>query len=99
MAEAEPPSDAAGGLADGGRRTGGGGTLWARRRVERLAQRVRTGDVVGDIAAVAESGARAAARRVQGAVDAGRVEARWRENELRRTLVGGEEKGAAPGAR
>lgn len=65
---------------------GAGGTLWARRRVEHLSRRVRSGEVVGDIAAGVDRGARAAARRVQVAVDTGRVEARRRQVELRRAM-------------
>ena len=69
---------------------GAGGTLWARRKMDQLSQRVQTGEIIADIGAGVDRGARAAMRRVQVAVDAGRVEARRREDELRHTIGTGE---------
>jgi hypothetical protein len=69
---------------------GAGGTLWARRRVERLSERVQSGAIIADIGAGVDRGTRAAMRRVQVAVDAGRLEARRREDELRQTIGTGE---------
>ena len=61
---------------------GAGGTLWARRRVEMLSERMRSGALAGDVAAIADRAARGAARRVRHAVAAGRDGARQREDEL-----------------
>jgi hypothetical protein len=61
---------------------GAGGTLWARRRVGLLTERMRSGALAGDVAAIADRGARGAARRVQHALEAGRDGARRREDQL-----------------
>jgi hypothetical protein len=65
---------------------GAGGTVWTRRRVGAMAERARAGAVPADLARLVQRGARRVRRRVGGAVEAGRVEARRREGELR-TLV------------
>ena len=65
---------------------GAGGTLWTRRRLERLARRIESGTVGADLASLADRSAQAAAHRVRAAVDAGRAAARRREDDLRREL-------------
>jgi hypothetical protein len=65
---------------------GAGGTLWARRRVEMLSERMRSGTLPGEVAAIADRGARGAARRVLHALEAGRDGARHREDQLWREL-------------
>jgi len=65
---------------------GAGGTLWARRRLEQLADRVRSGDVSADVMAIVDRGVESAARRVRRAVETGRQEARLREDQLWRDL-------------
>jgi len=66
---------------------GAGGTLWTRRRIERLSRRVRPGAVAGDIAAAVDRTTRGAADRVRGALDAGRDGARRREDDLWRAVA------------
>ena len=65
---------------------GVGGTLWAQRRIERLARRVRptavANGVAKGIATAAEKTRRGTTGRVRAAVDAGRADARRREDEL-----------------
>ena len=61
---------------------GVGGTLWARRRVALVAERVRSGQIAGDVVAIADRRAHNAAHRLRRAVDAGRDDARRREDEL-----------------
>lgn len=65
---------------------GAGGTLWSRRRLSALAEWARTGQITGDVARVVDLGARRVQRRVALAVEAGRVQARRREGELRRVV-------------
>lgn len=62
------------------------GTLWSRRRLVHLSDRARSGEVSGDVLRLVESGTRRAGRHLAGAVDAGRLEARWRQQELRRAI-------------
>jgi hypothetical protein len=61
---------------------GAGGTVWARRRLEALSERVRSGDVSADVVSIAKRGAGAGASRVRRAVEAGKLSARRREDEL-----------------
>ena len=65
---------------------GAGGTVWSRRRLSALAERARSGAIAGDVARVVDLGARRVQRRVAFAVEAGRVQARRREGELRRVV-------------
>ena len=65
---------------------GAGGSMWARRRVESLSRRVRTGELTGDVVSILDRRAQSAARRFRRAVDAGREEARRREDQLWRDL-------------
>jgi len=65
---------------------GASGTLWARRRVEMLSERMRSGEIAQDVVAIVDRRAHSAARRVLRAVEAGRDGARRREDELRREL-------------
>jgi len=65
---------------------GAGGTVWSRRRLTALAERARSGEITGDVARVVDHGARRVQRRVALAVEAGRVQARRREGELRRVV-------------
>lgn len=60
--------------------------MWARRRVESISKRMRSGELTGDVVAMVDRRAQRAARRVRGAVDAGREEARRREDQLWREL-------------
>ena len=62
---------------------GAGGTIWTRRRVGALAERARDGALPEDLARLVQGGARRVRRRLGGAIEAGRVEARRREGELR----------------
>jgi len=66
---------------------GAGGTVWTRRRLERLAQRVRPTAVAEDVAAMVERTRRGATTRLHDAVAAGRSGARRREDDLRRHLA------------
>ena len=65
---------------------GAGGTIWSRRRLQGLAERARAGQIPSDITRLVERGGRRISRRVGTAVDAGRVQARRRESELRLAL-------------
>lgn len=65
---------------------GAGGTVWSRKRIATLAERTRSGEITGDVARLVDRGARRAQRRLSVAVEAGRVQARRREGELRRDL-------------
>lgn len=65
---------------------GAGGAVWVRRRVEAMAERVRSGAVVGDVAAAAEHGVRRGARRVRTAISTGVDDARAKEADLRAQL-------------
>lgn len=60
------------------------GTLWSRRRVEDLAHRARSGAIAGDMARLVDRGWQRVDRRLAGAVETGRQEARRRRHELRR---------------
>ncbi|HUY23637.1 MAG TPA: hypothetical protein VMV22_14995 [Acidimicrobiales bacterium] len=75
---------------------GAGGTLWTRRRLERLSKRVRPGAVAGDLAAAVDRTTKGAADRVRSALDAGRDGARRREDDLWRDIAARER--PAPGA-
>lgn len=66
---------------------GAGGTLWTRRRLERLAQRVKPSTVAGDVASLVDRRRRLAAWRVRDALEAGRAGAHRRELDLRRELT------------
>ena len=68
---------------------GVGGTVWARRRLDRLSRRVRPGAVAGELVSRAERTRRGAAYRVRDALDTGRNEARRREDDLWRDLPSG----------
>jgi len=63
---------------------GASGTLWLRRRIERLAQRLRPTRVATDVSSGLEQAVRSTSGRVRGAVDGGRRDARAREDQLRR---------------
>ena len=65
---------------------GAGGTLWARRRLEAVSERVRTGEITGDVVRIVDHRTKMAARRVRRAVDAGRESARRREEQLWRDM-------------
>jgi hypothetical protein len=65
---------------------GAGGTLWTRRRLERLARRVRPSAVAGDVATVVDRRRRLAVARMRDALEAGRTGAQRRELDLRREL-------------
>jgi hypothetical protein len=65
---------------------GAGGTIWARRRLERLSRRVRPTAVAGELASIVDRTRRGAADRVRAAVDTGRTEAQRREDDLWRDL-------------
>jgi hypothetical protein len=66
---------------------GGTSTVWARRRVDRLARHLRPGQAAGDVATAVDAGARRAADHVRAALDGGRSDARRREDELRHDLA------------
>jgi len=61
---------------------GAGGSIWVRRRVEVVSERLRSGSVGADVASIAGRGARAGASRVLRAVEAGKQSARAREEQL-----------------
>ncbi|HAM03313.1 MAG TPA: hypothetical protein DCQ30_13975 [Acidimicrobiaceae bacterium] len=63
---------------------GAGGTAWSSRRLARLGARARTGEISGDVLRLLERGTRRASRRMAGAWDGGRADARRRRQELRR---------------
>ena len=67
---------------------GAGGTVWTRRRLERIARRMRPASVADDVVSMVGRTRRGAAERVRDAVDAGRDGARRREDDLRRRLAG-----------
>jgi hypothetical protein len=46
-----------------GAAAGSGATVWARRRVGRLARRVQSGQIAGEVVTLVDHGARTAARR------------------------------------
>jgi len=61
---------------------GVGGTMWTRRRLERLSRRVRPTALSGEIASIVDRTRRGAADRVRDALDTGRTEALRREDDL-----------------
>jgi hypothetical protein len=61
---------------------GAGASVWARRRVETVAERMRKGDVTTSVVGIVNRGAKRAARRVRRAVEGGRDDARRREDKL-----------------
>ena len=65
---------------------GAGGTVWARRRLDRLSRRVRPTAVAGELASLAERTRRGTADKVRDALDTGRSEARRRQDDLWRDL-------------
>jgi len=65
---------------------GAGGTLWARRRVGKVATRLRPSSIAGSATAGVDRRRRDVAVRLRGAVESGRLEARRREDELWRDL-------------
>ena len=65
---------------------GGGATVWARRRLERLQRRMEPGQLAGGVVTLVDAGARSTAGRVKESVDTGRRVARRRELELRHDL-------------
>ncbi|MHB8595123.1 MAG: hypothetical protein ACYDB3_12495 [Acidimicrobiales bacterium] len=68
---------------------GAGGTLWSRRRLQELSSRARSGRLSGDVLRSVDRRARRVGRSLQGAVHAGRAQARRREEELRHRLHAG----------
>ena len=71
-----------------GAAVGVGGTVWTRRRVQRLSQRVRPTAVATEVASIVERTRRGAAERVRDAVDTGRSEAQRRQDDLWNELAG-----------
>jgi len=65
---------------------GSGATVWARRRVERLAQRVQSGQIAGDVVSLVDQGARTTAGHVRRSIDTGRTAARRRRRQLHHDL-------------
>jgi len=65
---------------------GAGGTIWARRRLEVLSDRLRSTEVTADIVSIAGRGTRAGVSHVRRALDDGRQSARRREDRLRHEL-------------
>jgi hypothetical protein len=61
---------------------GAGGTLWTRRRLERLSRRLERGTVAADVVSLVDRSAHGAMGRMRDAVDAGRTAARRREDHL-----------------
>jgi hypothetical protein len=61
---------------------GVGGTVWTRRRVERLSRRVRPTAVATEVASIVDRTRRGAAARVRDALDTGRTEAQRRRDDL-----------------
>jgi len=72
---------------------GVGGTVWTRRRVERLSRRVRPTAVATEVASMVERTRRGAADRVRDALDTGRTEAQRRQDDLWQDLAA---RGRAP---
>jgi len=66
---------------------GVGGTLWTRRRLERLSNRVRPTAVATELASMVDRTRRVATDRVRDAVETGRAEAQRRQDDLRRDLA------------
>jgi hypothetical protein len=61
---------------------GAGASVWARRRVELVAERMRTENAKTNVIAIVNRRAKRAAQRMRRAVAAGRDDARRREDEL-----------------
>ncbi|MHB8682199.1 MAG: hypothetical protein ACYDA2_08925 [Acidimicrobiales bacterium] len=66
---------------------GAGATVWTRRRVEAIAQQARDGRLPAEVVRLADRGSRRVGRHLAGAVEAGRLQARRREVQLRTTLA------------
>jgi hypothetical protein len=66
---------------------GVGGTLWARRRLERLSNRMRPTALSAELASMVDRTRRVASDRVRDAVETGRTEAHRRQDDLRRDLA------------
>ncbi|HXQ90869.1 MAG TPA: hypothetical protein VN768_04860 [Acidimicrobiales bacterium] len=66
---------------------GAGGTLWTRRRLERLSRRVRPTAVAGEVVSMVDRTRRNAADKVRDALDTGRSDAQRRQDELWRDLA------------
>ncbi|HUY64465.1 MAG TPA: hypothetical protein VMV14_08115 [Acidimicrobiales bacterium] len=66
---------------------GVGATVWSQRQAAVLTQRARQGRLPGDVARIIDRGSRRVGTRLRLAVDAGRVEARRRQEELHRQLA------------
>jgi hypothetical protein len=67
---------------------GSGATVWVRRRVERLSQKMTPDSIAGGVKTMVDTGARSTADRVRRSVDSGRNAARRREHQLRHDLEG-----------
>jgi Ni2+-binding GTPase involved in maturation of urease and hydrogenase len=65
---------------------GSGATVWARRRVERLARRVQSGQIAGEVVTMVDHGARSTAGHVRRSIETGRSAARRRQHELHHEL-------------
>jgi hypothetical protein len=65
---------------------GAGGSIWARRRLDSLSERLRSGDLSAEVMKIAGKGARAGGTQVWRALETGRESARRREDELWREL-------------
>jgi hypothetical protein len=61
---------------------GVGGTMWTRRRLERLSRRVRPTAVATGLASMAERTKRGAVDKVRDALDTGRTDAQRRQDAL-----------------
>jgi hypothetical protein len=61
---------------------GVGGTVWTRRRLDRLSKRVRPTAVATELASVVARTRRGASDRVRDALDTGRSEAQRRQDDL-----------------
>jgi hypothetical protein len=71
-----------------GAMAGSGATVWVRRRVERLSERLKPQQMAGGVVTLVDHGARSTADRVRQSVDTGRSAARRRADELRDELDG-----------
>jgi predicted transcriptional regulator len=67
---------------------GASATVWSRRRAAELAAQARAGQVPAEVIRLVDRSSRRVQRHVAGAVHAGRIEARRREDELRQALNG-----------
>jgi hypothetical protein len=65
---------------------GASGTVWARRRMGRLARALRPGSIAGEVTAGVDRRRRELSGRVRASVETGRLDARRREDELWRDL-------------